>query len=56
MPANDTAAPRIRLLNGPLALAARLARRTALGWLAGLAAGGFILGLTAKATADVWSN
>ena len=40
MPANDTAAPRTRLLNGPLALAARLARRTALGWLAGLAAGG----------------
>src|SRR6266566_2314065 len=56
MPANDTAAPRTRLLNGPLALAARLARRTALGWLAGLAAGGLILGLTAKATADVWAN
>ena len=54
--AHDTARARIRLLNGPFGLASRLARGTALGWIAGLAAGGFILGLAAKGSADVWAG
>ncbi len=40
----------------PLGLAARLARRSALSWLGGLAAGGLILGLTAKGTETVFSS
>ena len=56
LPTNDTAAPRTRLLNSPLGLAARLARGTAFGWIAGLGAGGLIFGLTTKAIADVWAN
>jgi len=56
LPASDTAAPRTRLLNGPFGLAWRLGRRGALGWLAGLAGGGLILGLTAKATEGVWAG
>jgi ABC-2 type transport system permease protein len=56
LPASDTAAPRTRLLTGPLGLACRLARRGALGWLAGLAGGGLILGLTAKASESVFSS
>ncbi len=56
LPASDTAAPRTRLLTGPFGLACRLGRRGALGWLAGLAAGGLILGLTAKASEDVWAS
>ena len=56
LPAHDTAVPRTRLVNGPLGLAARLARRGAAGWLAGLAGGGLILGPTAKATEDVFSG
>jgi ABC-2 type transport system permease protein len=55
LPASDTAAPRTRLLTGPFGLACRLARRGALGWLAGLA-GGLILGLTAKGTETVFSS
>ena len=56
LPASDTAPPRIRLLTGPLGLACRLGRRGALGWIAGLAAGGLVLGLTAKASASVWAS
>ena len=56
LPANDTAAPSTRTLNSPLGLAFRLGRRGAIGWLAGLSAGGLILGLTAKATESVWSS
>jgi ABC-2 type transport system permease protein len=56
LPAHDTAVPRTRLLNSPLGLAARLARRSALSWLGGLAAGGLILGLTAKGTETVFSS
>jgi ABC-2 type transport system permease protein len=56
LPASDTAAPRTRLLTGPFGLACRLARRGALGWLAGLAGGGLILGLTAKGTETVFSS
>ncbi len=56
LPASDTAAPRTRLLTGPFGLACRLARRGAAGWLAGLAGGGLILGLTAKGTETVFSS
>jgi ABC-2 type transport system permease protein len=56
LPASDAAAPRTRLLAGPLGLAARLGRRGAVGWLAGLAAGGLILGLTVKGTEVVWAS
>jgi ABC-2 type transport system permease protein len=56
LPASDTAAARTRLLTGPFGLACRLARRGALGWLAGLAGGGLILGLTAKGTETVFSS
>ncbi len=56
LPARDTAAPRTRLLNSPLGLAARLGRRSALSWIAGLAGGGLILGLTAKGTETVFSS
>jgi hypothetical protein len=43
LPAADSAAPRTRLLNGPLGLAYRLNPRTTLGWIAGIAAGGVVL-------------
>jgi ABC-2 type transport system permease protein len=56
LPASDTAAPRTKALNSPLGLAARLARRGAIGWLTGLAAGGLILGFTVKGTEDVWAS
>lgn len=56
LPGSDSAAARTRLLNGPLGLAARLARRGALSWTAGLAGGGLILGLTAKGTETVFSS
>ncbi len=56
LPTSDTAAPRTRLLASPLGLAWRLGRGTALGWLAGLGAGGLILGLSTKTMQDVWAN
>jgi ABC-2 type transport system permease protein len=56
LPASDIAEPRTRALTSPLGLAARLARRGAAGWLAGLAAGGLILGFTVKGTEDVWAS
>jgi polyether ionophore transport system permease protein len=56
LPAHDTAAARTRLLAGPLGLACRLSRGTVLGWSAGLAAGGLIVGLAVKGTEQVWAN
>jgi ABC-2 type transport system permease protein len=56
LPSSDTATPRTWLLAGPFGLACRLARRGALGWFAGLAAGGLILGLTTKGTETVFSS
>lgn len=56
LPSEDTAAPRTRLLNGPLGLTYRLGRRTVAGWLAGIAAGGLVLGLITKSTAIAWAN
>jgi ABC-2 type transport system permease protein len=56
LPARDTATARTRLLTGPFGLAARLGQRSAVGWVGGLAAGGFVLGLTVKATEGVWAD
>jgi ABC-2 type transport system permease protein len=56
LPACDTATARTRLLTGPFGLAARLGQRSAVGWVGGLAAGGFVLGLTVKATEGVWAD
>jgi ABC-2 type transport system permease protein len=56
LPAPDTAAARTRLLTGPLGLACRLGRGSVLGWSAGLAAGGLIVGLSTKGTEQVWAN
>lgn len=56
LPADDTAAPRTRMLNGPLALAYRLSQRTGLGWIAGLAAGGLVLALSTKSVQDSWED
>lgn len=56
LPANDTAAARTRLLNGPLGLAYRLDLRTALGWIAGVATGGLVLGLSTKSVENIWKG
>jgi ABC-2 type transport system permease protein len=56
LPANDTAAARTRLLTSPFGLTCRLAQRGALGWFAGLAGGGLVLGLTARGTEAVFSS
>ncbi|HET9139281.1 ABC transporter permease subunit [Actinophytocola sp.] len=55
-PAHDTKPAHTRLLTGPLGLAARLGRGTALGWIGGLTMGALIIGLIAKGSADVWAN
>jgi ABC-2 type transport system permease protein len=56
LPAHDRAAPKTRFLNGPLGLAYRLGSRTALGWIAGIATGGLVLGLSTKSAEDIWAN
>jgi ABC-2 type transport system permease protein len=56
LPAHDTAIARTWLLTGPLGLACRLGRGSVLGWSAGLAAGGLIVGLSTKGTEQVWAN
>jgi ABC-2 type transport system permease protein len=56
LPARDAAPPRTRWLSGPLGLAYRLNLRTALGWTAGLATGGFVLGLSTRTVEEVWAN
>ena len=54
--AQDTAAARTRWLTSPLGLACRLGRGSVLGWSAGLAAGGFVVGLAVKGTDQIWAN
>lgn len=54
--AHDTAPARTRRLNSPLGLAYRLGRGSILGWSAGLAAGGFIVGLAVKGTDQIWAS
>jgi ABC-2 type transport system permease protein len=56
LPARDTGVSHTRLLNGPLGLAYRLGRGTALAWIAGFAVGGFVLGLSTKTMEEVWAN
>lgn len=56
LPARDAAPARTRLLTGPLGLTVRLNVRGACGWIGGLAAGGFVLGLTAKGAEDLTAN
>lgn len=56
LPAHRAAASRTGSLHGPFGLAYRLALPSALGWIGGLATGGLILGLTAKAAAAAWAN
>jgi ABC-2 type transport system permease protein len=54
--ARDTSTARTRWLNGPVGRAHRLGRGATLGWIAGLAIGGYLVGLIVKGTADVWAN
>ena len=54
--AHDTAAARTRRLGSPLGLACRLSRGSVLGWSAGLAVGGFVVGLAVKGTDRIWAN
>ncbi|MFD8249757.1 hypothetical protein ACFV2O_31700, partial [Nocardia sp. NPDC059691] len=56
LPAHDTAPAHVRLLTGPLGLAVRLESVSALGWAGGLALGGFLVGLIARGSADIWAN
>jgi len=56
LPTSDTAPAHTRLLASPLGLAYRLGRGSAAGWIAGLGAGGLILGLSTKTMQDVWAN
>jgi len=54
--AQDTGASHTRLLNGPVGLAYRLGRGTAVAWVVGLAAGGFVLGMSTRTMEDVWAK
>ncbi|MFF7643937.1 ABC transporter permease subunit [Streptomyces canus] len=56
LPARDTAPARTRLLGGPLGLAVRLTRPGALGWITGLALGGFMFGIITKTAADAMAG
>ena len=56
LPARDSRASRTRFLNGPLGLAHRLGRRTALGWIAGLSIGGLVLGTSTQSMQSVWES
>lgn len=56
LPAEGTTAPRTGSLNGLLGLTYRLDRRTVVGWIAGIAVGGFVVGLISKSTAIAWAN
>lgn len=56
LPDKDTATASTRLLTGPIGLATRLTIRGACGWAGGLAAGGFVLGLTAKSAEELAAN
>jgi len=50
------AKPRLRLLNSPLGLAARLSRAASLGWLSGIFIMAVLYGLITKSTAQVFSQ
>jgi ABC-2 type transport system permease protein len=55
-PTADTHPPRLALLQGPTALAVRLTRGHATGWLIGLASAGLVFGLVARSAADAISG
>ncbi len=52
LPSSDRARPQLRLLNSPLGLGLRLARPTALGWAASVAALALVFGLISKSFAQ----
>ena len=52
----DAAAARTRLLGGPVGLTVRLGRSVALGWIAGLAVLGLVMGLVAQSAAKAISG
>ena len=52
----DTATAHTRLLSGPGGLAVRIGRSVALGWIAGLAAVGMVMGLVAQAASKTVSG
>ncbi|KAF5990656.1 hypothetical protein [Streptomyces sp. WAC00263] len=52
----NTAPARTRLLGGPLGLAVRITRPGSLGWITGLALGGFMFGIIAKTAADAMAG
>lgn len=55
--ADRASAPaRTRLLGSPLAFAVRLSRATTAGWMVGVALGGFIFGVVAKAAGDALNS
>lgn len=56
LPGSDEARTRTGLLGSPLGLTVRLDLRPSLGWIAGLAAGGLLLGLITKVTAEAWAD
>jgi ABC-2 type transport system permease protein len=51
LPSHDTPRSRTALLGGPTGLAVRLIRTTALGWAAGVAAFGLVIGVVAQSAA-----
>jgi ABC-2 type transport system permease protein len=53
---NDAPAPSTALLSGPATLAVRLVRPVAIGWFAGLAVLGFVIGLVAQSAAAAISG
>ena len=56
LPHHDSRAPRVGLLTGPLGLTVRTGRPVALGWLAGIAALGVMIGLVSQSAAATMSG
>jgi ABC-2 type transport system permease protein len=56
LPKRDASIAHTRLLHGPGGLTVRLSRSVALGWIAGLAILGFVMGLVAQAAAKAASG
>lgn len=56
VPSRDSAAPRMRLLGGPTALALRLERGTLAGWIASVGAFALVLGIVSDSVASAISH
>ena len=56
LPSRDTSPPHTALLGGPTGLAVRLGRGVAIGWIAGLAVLGLVLGLVAQSASAAVSG